>query len=185
LNQKHLTGDRQMGVEYRAERGLLAADEIAPVERSHFPQLETLPREELLDLARWLRARRGRASDIIKDRRRLRRGKAEARGGADGSASERGLAAKKQVFARALRRVNARLAAQAEQAKRERNLARLRAALARKQTSAASHPGSGPGAGEGMQATPNRKRPSIIQGARVGSVSQAGRNAQARRDARG
>ena len=54
-----------MGVEYRAERGLLATDEIAPVERSHFPQLETLPREELLDLARWLRARRARAAGPV------------------------------------------------------------------------------------------------------------------------
>ena len=174
-----------MGVEYRAERGLLAADEIAPVERSHFPQLEVLPREELLDLAKWLRARRGRASDIIKDRRRLRRGKAEARGGADGSTSERGLAAKKQIFARALRRVNARLAAQLEQTKRAHNLARLRAALDRKQAGQAAHPGSDTTAKEGMQPTPNRKRPSIIHGARIGSVSQAGRNAQARRDARG
>jgi hypothetical protein len=45
----------------------------------------------------------------IEHRRRARRGKAEPRNTAAESSSERGAAAKKQIFARALKRVNARL----------------------------------------------------------------------------
>src|SRR5215213_1487553 len=98
-----------MGVEYAAERRLLADDEIESIQRSHYPLLEAQPRLDLLDLARWLRARRAHSRDIIHDLRRTHRGKGEPRGMAAEAASERGISAKKQVFARALKRVNARL----------------------------------------------------------------------------
>jgi hypothetical protein len=89
------------------ERRLLAADEYEPIARSHYPSLTSLPREELLDLVRWLREQRGKFKGQI--HRRIRRGKAAQRDEADKPASERGLAAKKQVFARALKRANAHL----------------------------------------------------------------------------
>jgi hypothetical protein len=174
-----------VGVEYKAERGLLSEQEMGPVEQSHFPLLETLPRAEVQELARWLRSQRARARDIISTRRRVRRGKAEARGVGDGAASERGLSAKKQIFARALRRVNGRLEALLAEEKREQNLARLRDALARKQAAAPHHPAPGATARGGMRPKAGGSRPGIIQGGRIGSTSQAGRNAQARRDARG
>lgn len=174
-----------MGVAYSAERGLLAEDEIGPIERSHLPQLEAQPREELLDLARWLRARRARARDILHDRRRLRRGKGEPRGTAAEQASERGLAAKKQIYARALKRVNARIEALDDEARREANLAALRAALVRVQGERAPHPGAGATARRGLHAVENRKRRPTIHPARIGSTSQANKAAQARRDARG
>jgi hypothetical protein len=47
------------------------------------------------------------------------------------------------------------------------------------------HPGAGATAASGARAVPNRQARPTIHGARIGSVSQAGRNAQARRDARG
>lgn len=88
-----------------AERRLLADDEYGPVAETHYSAL----RERLIELARWLRARRDRAAGIIADYRRTRRGKAgeHARQGP----GERGITAEKQIFARALRRVNARIAA--------------------------------------------------------------------------
>jgi hypothetical protein len=55
------------------------------------------------------RARRARARDIVRHRRRVRRGKADPRNQAAEPPSERGLTAKKQVFSHSLRRVNARL----------------------------------------------------------------------------
>lgn len=172
-----------MGVAYATERGLLAEDEISLIERSHFPQLEGESRESLGELARWLRDRRARARDIIHDRRRVRRGKGESRG-TDGAASERGLAAKKQVYARALKRVNARIDALAAERKRAERLAKLRAALDRVQAAPAPHPQGGASRGHGMAALPNRKARRTINPGRVGSTSQQGRNAQGRRDSR-
>jgi hypothetical protein len=71
--------------------------------------LQQLEHRELVELARWLRSQRVRARDIIRDRRRVRRGKADPRSVTEETSSERGLAAKKQVFAHALKRVNTRL----------------------------------------------------------------------------
>jgi len=91
------------------ERRLLAGSEYDGVAKSHYPALHGVPREELVTLARWLREQRAKHRGAIEHRRRVRRGKTEPRNTAAETASERGLAAKKQVFARALKRVNARL----------------------------------------------------------------------------
>jgi len=90
-----------MDVQVAAERKLLAEDECRPVARSHNPALQ--------GLARRLRSRRAGMRDKVRERRRIRRGKEEPRGAAVEPPSGRGLAAKKQVFARALRRVNGRI----------------------------------------------------------------------------
>lgn len=174
-----------MSVEFAAERRLLAEDEIAAVLSSHYPELESLAHADLLELARWLRARHGRARDIIRTRRRIRRGKAEPRGTATEDASERGLAAKKQVFARGLKRVNGRLGQLRAEEKRARALANLRAALERRQSATVHTPDPGRSAHVGMRPRAATTRRGIISGGRIGSVSQAGRNAQAGRDRRG
>jgi hypothetical protein len=173
-----------MGASFATERRLLSEDELGPVQNSHYPALEQLPHEELVTLARWLRERHNRARDIIRSRRRVRRGKADPRGTATESASERGLAAKKQVFARGLKRVNAKLGLIAAEAKRARMVAAMEEALARRKSAAVHHPQGGASASGGMAARPREKRRGIITGGRVGSVSQAGRNAQAARDSR-
>jgi hypothetical protein len=173
-----------MGVEFATERRLLNEDEIGPVLSSHYPELESMSGDALIGLARWLRDRCTRARDIIYNRRRIRRGKGEMRGTATESASERGLAGKKQVFRRGLKRVNSRLAWLRAEQKRLRALAGLKAALARKQSEVALHAGDGRSAHQGMQVRPGAKRPGIVSGARVGSISQAGKNAQAGRDSR-
>ncbi len=174
-----------MGVEFAAERRLLSEEEFAPIVSSHYPELAALSHEDLVGLARWLRGQHARARDIIRGRRRVHRGKAEARGTAAETASDRGLAEKKQVYARGLKRVNARLAALRAETKRTQATAALREALARRQAAAQHHPDAGATAAAGAAALPNTKRRGIITGGRVGSVSQAGRNAQAARDARG
>ena len=65
------------------------------------------------------RARRDRARDLIGDLRRARRGKA---GSGGGLSSERGLAAKRKCNARALKRVNTRIAQLVSEMKRQRAL---------------------------------------------------------------
>lgn len=173
-----------MGASIASERRLLSEDEYQAVVRSHFPQLNDVPRDDLIDLARWLRAQRNRARDIIHQHRRVRRGKAEMRGAGAETPSERGIAAKKQIFSRALRRVNGRLDLRAA-TKREQAAANLRQAVARKASRKATHPGAGRTAGEGMQAIGNRRTEDLSRPMEVGRVSQFVRDAQARTDSRG
>jgi len=173
-----------MSITFASERRLVAEDEFEPIVRSHYPEVEELSREELVELARWLRERRARARDIVRSRRRVARGKAEARGGAAESASERGLVAKKQVYANALRRVNARLATIKAAERRALALANLQAALGRKQAAVPHHPQAGQTADTGFRLKRSAQRRRIIQAARIGSVSQSVRSAQAARDSR-
>ncbi len=173
-----------MGVEFAAERRLLAEGELDPLRRSHYPELEELSPDEVVELAQWLRGQHGRARDIIRERRRVRRGKADPRGAGRDTPSERGLAAKKQVFARALKRVNARLAQITAAARQARALAALREALHRKDSARPHHPAAGETATAGMRSLHNRKARPVVHGARIGGVSQAGRVAQAARDTR-
>ncbi len=174
-----------MGVAFAYESGLLSEEEREPVLRSHYPTLEALDLEATRELARWLRARRGRARDALHDRRRAKLGKGQARGAVNEPGNKRGVSDKKQVFARALKRVNAHLDALAAAEKRRRNTERLRAALARVQAQAPSHPGAGDTAHAGARARGRGRRPAIVQGGRIGSVTKAGARAQAARDARG
>ena len=164
------------------ERRLLANEEYEPVARSHYPALAGLEREELVELVRWLRERRGKFRGQIEHRRRVRRGKADARTAAAEPPSERGVAAKKQVFARALKRVNNRLDSVLTHEKREAMRAGMTAALERKRRAPVHHPPSGRRARTGTQPIENPKGDDIVHPATVGSISQAGRVAQARRD---
>ena len=173
-----------MGVEFSSERRLLAEDELDLVRRSHYPELEECSRAELVELARFLRARRDRGRQLIKELRRARRGKG---GVGEGLRSERGLAAKKQVYARSLKRVNARIAQNVAEIKRQRALTAMQAALAHRQGASEDLPLGKTHHNRshaGMSSLPNNKRRPVIHGARIGSVSQAGRVAQAVRDAR-
>lgn len=167
-----------MSLGIAAERKLLAEDEYAPVAETHYPALKQASRERLIELAQWLRARRTRARDIIATRRRARRGKPDER--SQQLSPDRGLAAKKQVFSQALRRVNARIETLA--AAERVAVKGLREALARKRVARAHHPGAGASAAEGVSDTPNPKRRTKVQPATVGRVSQRTRNSQARKD---
>ena len=164
------------------ERRLLAADEYEPVARSHYPALAGLGRDELMELVRWLRERRGKFRGQIEHRRRVRRGKADARNAAAEPPSERGVAAKKQVFARALKRVNGRLDSMLAAEKRAAMRAGMESALERKRRAPVHHPPSGRRARGGTQPIENPKGADIVRPATVGSISQAGRVAQARSD---
>lgn len=173
-----------MGVEFEAERRLLALHEMEPVQRSHFPELEHLKRAELVDLTKWLRTQHERAGDIIRDRRRVRRGKVDPRGASAEPPDEHGQAVKKQVFARALKRVNARLVMMTAADLKAQAMTALRESLQRRQAAAPHHPQSGPTDAAPMRLKTSRNARPIVQGAKIGSVTKAGRVSQAGRDAR-
>lgn len=171
-----------MSISLASERRLLAQDEFEPVVRSHYPLIEDLSHQELVDLAKWLRDRRSRSRDIVRARRRVARGKVESRGTATETASERGLSAKKRVFANALKRVNGRLARMRVAAHRAQVEANLKAALGRKRAAIRHHPQPGATANTGIPVRRSDNRRKVLQAARIGRVSQAVRDAQAVRD---
>lgn len=166
------------------ERRLLSADEYAPVARSHYPELATLERQDLHDLVRWLRDQRGKLRRQVEQHRRAQRGKGSPRAGDTEPAADRGLAAKKQVFARALKRTNSRLDHLLTAEKRASMRAGHEAALERLRAAKRHHPSTGRRGGRGPVSIENQKGAAVIEGATIGSVSQAGRNAQARKDGR-
>ncbi|WP_407525428.1 hypothetical protein [Methylobacterium oryzisoli] len=172
-----------MSVEIASERRLLSEDELRQVTLSHYPALHDLDAEGTLALARWLRAQRDRIRDIVAARRRARRGKATTRGVEAAQSSERGLAAKKQVFARALKRVNARLDRFRIARRREAVRANLHGALERTSRARRHHPASGRTARHGMQPADSERRSTVLEPSEIGRVSQAVKTAQARRDA--
>lgn len=167
------------------ERRLLTADEYEPIARSHHPAVAALQASDLVDLARWLRERRARCRDLMHHRRRVRRGKADPKNTAAEVSSERGLAAKKQVFARALKRVNGRLDQLRAEARQSEIRARLAEALERKRNATVHHPSAGRQAGSGMQPNENPRGAAVLDPATVGRVSQEVRRTQAVRDNRG
>jgi len=167
-----------MATNIAAERRLLG-DDFAVVAQSHYPALAGLGAEEALALARQLREHRNRLRGMAHANRRARRGKAEPRATAPSDAA---LMRRKQVFAAALKRVNARLDILHGEARRARRTEALREALARRRAAKAHHPAAGDGAAEGMRVKASRKRVTRIDPRRIGSVSQAGKIAQARRD---
>ncbi|MGX9964326.1 hypothetical protein ACVFYP_13430 [Roseomonas sp. F4] len=176
-----------MAITRKEEQRLLSHEEAKLLAPSHHPALADLSPEELRALAQRLRAEHGRARDMVREASRARRGKSEARGAA--SAAEK-LSQKKQVFAAALRRVNGQFARKAEvrQERRatrqaERNTAALRQALARRKAATPHHPAPGRSAGKGMRDTSHVEMHPGPDPRAIGSISQATRDNQARRDA--
>ena len=167
-----------MATNIAAERRLLG-DDFAVVAPSHYPALGALDATEVLALARALREQRNRLRGMAHANRRARRGKAEPRAAAPSDAA---LMRRKQVYAAALKRVNARLDTLQGQARRAWHAAALREALARKQAARAHHPAGGDSAALGMQAKPSRKRTMRTDPREIGRVSQFVKNAQAKRD---
>jgi hypothetical protein len=169
-----------MATTQREERTLLGHDAYGLIAPSHYPALGTLSGDELRTLAARLREQHAKARDLIREGRRARRGKGDARAAAN---AESGKATRrKQVYAAALKRVNARFDEIDQERRRTAHRAAMKAALARKQATRAAHPQGGFTAGRGMHATPNGKGRGGVNPGRVGSVSQQNKAAQARRD---
>lgn len=161
-----------------AERRLLG-DDFALVANSHHPALGALSAEDARELARLLRAQRDKLRGMVHANRRARRGKGEPRASAG---HDPVLLRRKQVFAAALKRVNARIEKLHGEARRAYHAAALAEALERKRAARSHHPGGGGTAHQGMTVKASGRRRTRIDPRVVGSVSQATKNNQARRD---
>lgn len=172
-----------MSAPCKFERSLLSHDEYEAVRLTHHPVIYDLDGTQLRATQLRLRTMRDKERTLARQKRREMRGKAEARGGSFPGTAERP-SQRKQVFASALKRVNKEISrlrkleahgAHVEAA--HRALAQLRAAKF------IHHPATGDTAREGMQPLPSRRRRTKLPPAKIGSISQATKNAQARRDA--
>ena len=155
-----------MSVPCKFERSILSYDEHEIVLRSHHPEIY----DASLTLAH--------------EKRRAVRGKGAQRGASFPGTAEHPLQ-RKQVFAAALKRVSKEIGRMHKLEARTAHIEAARRALAmRRAGQFPTRPPTGDTPSEGMRALPSRRRRTRVPPARIGSVSQATKNAQARRDAR-
>jgi hypothetical protein len=162
------------------ETRILTTDEREAVDQSRTPALDAMDRPALVALARGLRQARDKARDVSRQRRRTHRGKDEPRG-AGAAPDPEGLDRKTEVFTSALKRVNRRLERQSKAAPDQGSLSRKALAM-RRASEKRHHPASGRTAHHGLQPVSSTAVEPTIDPLRIGSVSQATRNNQARRD---
>lgn len=168
-----------MSINNRRELSLLAHDEAEVVRVTHHPTLAELDLKTLDEARKRLRELRDKERTLTRQRAREARGKGEPRG--SGTAEHR--QARKQVFAGALRRANKQAHRLRVQEAKATHVGAARKALAmRKAAPATSRPSSGKTADKGMTPVENAKAESKIAPAKVGSVSQATKKAQAKKD---
>ena len=168
-----------MSINNRRELSLLNHEEGELIRASHHPAIAGLDAKDLAETRKRLRAMRDKERTLARQRVRTVRGKGEPRG----SGTAEHLQERKQVFASALRRVNKQAHRMAVEEARAAHIEASKKALAmRRAQGATSRPSSGKTASAGMNPVTNAKTRSKVAPAKVGSVSQANKNAQARRD---
>lgn len=173
-----------MSISSKFERSLLSHEEYDVIKGSHHPDLYALDLKGLQALKIRLRQMHDKEKTLTRHKQRERRGKAEPRGGSFPGTSEHPQQ-RKQVFAHALKRVNKETARMHNLEARAANIDAARRALAmRRAANFTTHPAAGQTANDGMSPRPSRRRRTTISGKRIGSVSQATKSAQARRDSK-
>ena len=173
-----------MSIPCKFERSILSHDEYETVLRSHHPGIYDVGLDDLKALRHRLREMRDRERTLAREKRREVRGKGKPRGGSFPGTAEHPLQ-RKQVLAAALKRVNKEIGRMQKLEARSAHVAAARRALAMRR--AAQFPPrapSGDTASEGMRPLPSQRRRTRASPAKIGSVSQTTKNAQAARDAR-
>ena len=173
-----------MSISCKFERSLLSHEEYGVIKGSHHPDLYALDHDGLLSLQSQLRQMRDKERTLARQKQRERRGKAEPRGGSFPGTSEQPQQ-RKQVFANALKRVNKEATRIRNLEARASNVDAARRALAMRRTASfTGYPATGQTANDGMIPNLSRRRRTTIARKRIGSISQATKSAQARRDSK-
>jgi hypothetical protein len=168
-----------MSINNRRELSLLNHEEGELVRASHHPAIAELDSKGLAETRKRLRDMRDKERTLARQKVRQVRGKGEPRG----SGTAEHLQERKQVFASALKRVNKQAHRMAVEDARAAHIEASKKALAmRRAAGASSHPAPGMTASEGMNSVASKKALSKVAPAKIGSVSQATKNAQAKRD---
>ncbi|HKF12586.1 MAG TPA: hypothetical protein VKB89_28390 [Xanthobacteraceae bacterium] len=173
-----------MSIPCKFERSVLSYDEHGIILRSHHPEIYEAGLDDLKALRLRLRDMRDKESTLARAKRREARGKGPARGQSLPGTAEHPLQ-RKQVFSAALKRVNREIHRMEKLEARTAHIEAARRALAMRRAAQFSpRPQAGDTPSEGMHPLPSRPRRTRVAPARIGSVSQATKNAQAARDAR-
>jgi hypothetical protein len=174
-----------MSVPCKFERSLLSHEEYESIHLTHHPAIYNVEVAELEATRSRLRKMRDKERTLARQRRRERRGKAEARGASFPGTSEHA-SERQQVFAAALKRLNKELRRLHHLAARTAHVEAARKALAlHRAANFMTYPPAGATANEGMTPKASTRRRKIVTGAKIGRVSQATKVAQAVRDERG
>src|SRR5262249_21494190 len=173
-----------MSIPCKFERSILSYDEHEIILRSHHPAIYDAGFDDLRALRQRLRDMRNKEKTLAREKRRETRGKGRSRGGGFPGTAEHPRQ-RKQVFAAALKRVNREIDRRQKLEARAAHVEAARRALAmRRAAQFPARPSAGDTAGGGMRALPSRRRLTRVPPARIGSVSQATKKAQAARDTR-
>ena len=174
-----------MSVPCKFERSLLSHDEYETIRPTHHPTIYEVEPAELEAIRSRLRKMRDKEQTLSRQKRREARGKSGGRGASFPGTAERP-SQRKQVFAAALKRVNKELERLHNLAARTAHVEAARKALAlHRAANFMTYPPAGATANEGMVPRLSTRRKTIIEGTKIGRVSQATKIAQAVRDARG
>ena len=178
-----------MSLPCKFERSLLDYEEFEKIRDTHHPYIYDLDADKLRDLQVILRDMRGKERTMARQKQREVRGKSEERGG-----SFPGVAKlpqqRKQVFAAALKRVNKELKRQRKIETKAENVDAAKRSLRLRREASYQHWPSSQTADEGMTSLPSRKGQKSLNikfrahPARIGAISQMGKNFQAKKDAR-
>ena len=173
-----------MSASCKFERSLLSHEEHETIRVTHHPAIYQHDAEGLKTLRVRLRQMRDKERTLTRQKQREVRGKAGPRGGSFPGTAEQPLH-RKQVFASALKRVNKELSRVRKLEARTAHVeAAWRALALRRAAQFAPYPAAGDTANEGMQPLLSQRRRTKVPPAKVGSVSQATKVAQAARDSR-
>jgi hypothetical protein len=173
-----------MSIPCKRERSLVSHEEYDLILNSHHPEIYDLDLSALRALQSRLRQLRDKERSLKRERQREQRGKAEPRGGSFSGTVEQSLM-RKQVFANALKRVNKEIYRIRSAEARDANVDAAKRALAlRRAAKFATYPPAGHTANLGMHYRPSRRRMTKMSRKRIGSISQATKANQAKRDSR-
>jgi hypothetical protein len=176
--------EKRMAMSCKLERSLVNHGEQGVILNSHHPEIYALDLAGLKTLQGQLRQMRDKERSLARHKQRERRGKAEPRGGSFPGTVEQPQK-RKQIFASALKRVNKEVQRAHNLEARAANIEAARRALEmRRAANFRTYPASGDTPNPGMISRPSRRRMTKVSGKRIGSVSQATKVAQARRDSR-
>jgi hypothetical protein len=173
-----------MSVPCKFEKSLLTHDEQGPVLASHHPAIYDATLDDLKTLRQQLRDLRDKERTLSRAKRREQRGKGAPRGASFPGTAERPFQ-RKQVFVAALKRVSKEIARRENLDARKAHVEAAHHALAMKRAAQfPPRPDGGYTAHEGMRSLPSQRVRYKVPPTKIGSISQATRDAQARRDAR-
>ncbi|TPE62435.1 hypothetical protein FJQ54_05930 [Sandaracinobacter neustonicus] len=170
-----------MSINRKAEKALLDHEEWTLVQGTHQPEIKALSDKELSAARTRLRGLHDKQRDLSHAKRRISQGKADPRGGSFPGTYERP-GRRKQVFAQAIRRINSEKERREIAAARSTIVESQHRALAKKRRATSTRPTNTPTASAGKSSITNPKRATKVPGAKVGSVSQQTKKAQAKKD---